>query len=49
MYSSDSILFIIVTMFHKLYISLLKCRGGLFLCKAWVFSDGVRDGEGVDL
>lgn len=41
-YSNDSmILFIIVTLFHKLYIFLLKCRGCLFLCPAWVFSDGI--------
>lgn len=37
-YSSNSIiLFIIVTMFHKLYIFFLKCRGCLFLCKACFF------------
>lgn len=45
-YSNNSIiLFIIVTMFHKLYIFLLKCRGCVFLCQAWVFSSGVHYGE----
>lgn len=34
-YSCSSIILFIVTMFHKLYIFFLKCRLGLFLCKAW--------------
>lgn len=45
-YSSNSIiLFIIVTMFHKLYIFFLKCCGCLFLCKAWGFCYGFLQSE----